>query len=724
MKRDEYTAGWQMLAEGRAHDPFPLLGWRQGEGGDWLLYEWLPTATAVRVGGQPLSEVSPGVWAGQFSPAAHAALLPHHTVSWQEGEERWHTVVSPWTFPPLLGALDCYLIGIGEHWRWWEKLGAHPVEVDGVSGVHFAVWAPNAERVSVVGDFNNWHGLRHPMRVLGSSGLWTLFIPGLTPGDRYRFEIRTRSGAILRKSDPNGQWFEVRPANASRVWRSTYCWHDQEWLERRAHFDPYHEPVAIYELHAGSWLRHPDGRFYSYRELAERLIPYVQELGFTHIELLPLAEHPLDESWGYQVTGFYAPTSRYGTPDDLKALIDRAHQAGIGVILDWTPAHFPKDEWALARFDGTALFEHEDPRRGEHPDWGSLIFNYGRNEVRNFLLANALYWFQEYHFDGLRVDAVASMLYLDYSRQEGEWLPNIYGGRENLEAVTFLRRLNELVHGECPGAMVIAEESTAWPAVSRPTWMGGLGFSFKWNMGWMHDTLAYFALDPLFRRYHHERMTFSQLYAYSENFVLPLSHDEVVHGKGALIAKLPGDAWAKRAQLRLLLAWQWFHPGKKLLFMGGEFGQWREWSEARELDWGLLADPAHLGLSRWVADLNRAYRTLPALHRFDCEARGFQWVDCHDFEQSVLTFLRWGEGEEVALVVLNFTPVVRHAYRVGVPFSGRWCERLNSDSDYYGGSNVGNGGACFAEPIPAHGFSQSLALTLPPFGALLFVLER
>jgi len=715
----EWQTVWQALSAGTAHDPFRGLGWRY-DGKKWWLFEWLPTAEAARVGGQALEQVAPGVWAGAFSEAEQRALLPHHRVRWRE-QGAWHEVVSPWTFPPLLGAFDLYLLGIGEQWRWWEKLGAHPLEVDGVAGVHFAVWAPNAERVSVVGDFNNWHGLRHPMRVLGGSGVWSLFVPGLAVGDRYRFELRTRTGSLLVKSDPSGQWFEVRPANASRVWQSRYCWGDAAWLAQRAAWDPYHQPMAIYELHAGSWMRHADGRFYTYRELANRLIPYVQELGFTHIELLPVAEHPLDESWGYQVTGFYAPTSRYGTPDDLKTLIDAAHQAGIGVLLDWTPAHFPKDEWALARFDGTALFEHEDPRRGEHPDWGSLIFNYGRNEVRNFLIANALYWLQEYHFDGLRVDAVASMLYLDYSRQPGEWLPNPFGGRENLEAIAFLQRLNEVIHREVPGAVVIAEESTAWPAVSRPTWMGGLGFSFKWNMGWMHDTLDYFRRDPIFRRYHQDRLTFSQLYAYHENFVLPLSHDEVVHRKGSLLAKMPGDDWAKRAQLRLLFAWQWWHPGKKLLFMGGELGMASEWSEQRELPWGLLANPDHAAIARWVADLNRAYRALPALYRFDHEPRGFQWVDCSDAEQSVVAFLRWGEAGEVALAVVHATPVLRPHYRIGVPFPGRWREYLNSDSAYYGGSNVGNGGEAVAEAVPWHGFPYSIEMTLPPFGALLWI---
>lgn len=717
---EDLESVWRALQAGTAHDPFRGLGWRKEDGeSEWILYEWLPTATAVEVGGKRLTQIAPGVWCGRFTEAERMALQPHHTVRWQEESATWHAVVSPWTFPPLLGAMDCYLIGIGDHRRLWERLGAHALVVDGVAGVHFAVWAPNAERVSVVGDFNQWHGLRHPMRVLGSSGVWSLFIPGLAVGDRYRFEIRTHSGMLLIKSDPMGQWFETRPANASKVWQSHYVWGDAAWLAARSAWDPYRSPIAIYEVHAGSWMRHPDGRFYRYGELAERLIPYVQALGFTHIELLPIAEHPLDESWGYQVTGFYAPTSRYGTPDELKAFVDAAHQAGIGVILDWTPAHFPKDSWALARFDGTALYEHEDPRLGEHPDWGSLIFNYGRNEVRNFLIANALFWLTEYHFDGLRVDAVASMLYLDYSRRPGAWLPNRYGGRENLDAIAFLQRLNELVHAEVPGAMVIAEESTAWPMVSRPVWLGGLGFSFKWNMGWMHDTLRYFGLDPIFRRYHQDQLTFSQWYAYSENFVLPLSHDEVVHGKGALVAKMPGDAAVKRAQLRLLLAWQWWHPGKKLLFMGGEFAQWREWSEARELDWWLLQEAGHRGVQRWVADLNAAYRNWNALHDWDCEPNGFQWVDCHDTEQSVVAFLRWGRDGTVVLAVLHATPLVRPHYRVGVPFGGVWRERLNSDSAFYDGSNVGNYGLVRAEAVPWHGFSYSVVLTLPPFGALL-----
>ncbi len=709
----------ERLLDGRCHDPLACLGWQETPQG-WRLIEWQPQATAVEVGARPLQPLMPGVFVGEFSAEERAALPPHHVVRWAERDGRWFEAVSPWSFSPSLSAFDLYLFAQGEHQQPWHWLGAHPCVLDDVAGVQFAVWAPNAEGVAVVGDFNGWNDLRHPMRVLGSSGVWVLFVPGLHAGDRYRFAIRPRGqGRVLYKSDPYGFAFEPRPANASVVWQSHYRWQDAAWLEARAHWDWQHAPVSIYEVHAGSWMRHPDGCFYSYRELAERLVPYVRALGFTHIELLPITEHPLDESWGYQTTGFYAPTSRYGTPDDFKYFVDCAHAAGLGVILDWTPAHFPSDDWALARFDGTSLYEHEDPRLGYHPEWGSFIFNYGRHEVRNFLLGSALYWLQEYHLDGLRVDAVASMLYLDYSRAPGQWLPNIYGGRENLEAIAFLRRLNEWAHALAPGALIAAEESTAWPGVTAPTYLGGLGFTLKWNMGWMHDTLAYVREDPLFRKHHHERLTFPVWYAFHENFVLPLSHDEVVHGKRSLIDKLPGDADAKRAQLRLLLAYQWWFPGKKLLFMGGEFGQWREWSEARELDWGLLAQATHAGIQRWVADLNAAYRSLPALYRYEFEGRGFAWVDVHDAEQSVLAFLRRGDDGEVALVVLNFTPVVRHGYRVGVPRLGFWQERLNSDSAFYGGSNYGNGGGVWAEPIPWHGQPASVALTLPPFGALL-----
>jgi 1,4-alpha-glucan branching enzyme len=555
---------------------------------------------------------------------------------------------------------------------------------------------------------------------LGASGTWELFIPDLPPGSLYRFEIRNRnSGAVMLKADPYARSFEKRPATAGRTLaESTYAWGDADWRQRRAGLDWLHAPMSIYEMHPGSWLRHPDNRFYSYRELAARLPAYLADLGYTHVEFLPLMEHPLDESWGYQCTGFFAPTSRFGEPDDLKALIDALHQAGIGVLLDWVPGHFPADAWALAHYDGTALYEHEDPRLGMHQDWGTHIFNYGRSEVRSFLLSSAHWWLAEFHIDGLRVDAVASMLYLDYSRKAGEWLPNKYGGRENLEAIEFLRALNELVHREFPGALTIAEESTAWPMVSRPVYVGGLGFSMKWNMGWMNDTLDYMGRDPVFRRFHHDRLTFGQLYAYSENFVLPLSHDEVVHGKGSLLGKMPGDEWRRLANLRALLTYQTAAPGKKLLFMGGELAQGHEWRDREELPWHLLQWPGHQGMQHLVRDLNRLYRARPALHELDFSPAGFEWIDCHDADQSVISWLRKARDGSFVAIVLNLTPVPREHYRIGVPAAGAYQELLNSDSRHYGGSDMGNRGTLFAEERPWMGRPASLALTLPPLAGI------
>jgi 1,4-alpha-glucan branching enzyme len=596
--------------------------------------------------------------------------------------------------------------------------------VDGVEGVRFAVWAPAAERVSVVGDFNGWHGLRHPLRVRGGSGVWELFVPGLQPGDLYKYEIRNRaSGDCFLKTDPYAQAMELRPATSSVVYRSDYRWQDQAWSESRARFDWQHAPINIYEVHLGSWQRAEDGGFLNYRELAHRLVAYVQWMGYTHIELLPISEHPLDESWGYQTSGYFAATRRFGSPDDLRYLVDYCHRHEIGVFLDWVPAHFPKDPFALGRFDGSALYEHEDVRKGEHQDWGTYIFNFGRNEVRNFLISNALFWLKELHIDGLRVDAVASMLYLDYSREPGQWLPNEHGGRENLEAMDFLRVLNEQVHAQCPGAVVMAEESTAWPMVSRPIWMGGLGFSMKWNMGWMSDTLAYFQKPPIHRAYHHDQLTFSQMYAYTENFILPLSHDEVVHLKGSLLAKMPGDDWQKAANLRLLLAYQLLHPGKKLLFMGGEFGQWTEWNEARSLDWQVCEAPLHRGVQDLARALNLLYRSRAALHERDFSPEGFEWIDCHDHSQSVLSFMRHAEGETL-VCIFNFTPVPRTHYRIGLPQAGCYDELLNTDAEGFGGSNVGNGGRVHAQPQPWMGQPCSAELTLPPLAALVLVLGR
>ncbi|OQX35035.1 MAG: 1,4-alpha-glucan branching enzyme, partial [Candidatus Sedimenticola endophacoides] len=623
--------------------------------------------------------------------------------------------------PPQIDDFDLHLFGQGTHWHAYRFLGAHPRRIDGIDGVLFAVWAPNAQRVSVIGDFNHWDGRAHPMRSRGGSGVWELFIPAVTAGSMYRFELRAQDGRVLIKNDPYGNRFQVRPENAGIIADdSLYAWGDQEWMNRREAGDWQRAPLSVYELHLGSWQRDEAGNFLNYREIAHRLGGYLAELGFTHIELLPITEHPFDGSWGYQTTGYFAPTSRFGSPDDFRYFVDYLHQHGIGVILDWVPAHFPKDEHALARFDGTALYEHEDPRRGEHRDWGTLIFNFGHPEVSNFLLASAIYWLEEFHLDGLRVDAVASMLYLDYSRQPGDWVPNEYGGRENLEAVDFLRHLNEVTHQQFPGTMVVAEESTAWPQVSRPTWLGGLGFSMKWNMGWMHDTLDYFAKDPIHRHYH--QLTFGLLYSFTENFVLPFSHDEVVHGKGSLLDKMPGDAWQKFASLRLLFSYLFTYPGKKLLFMGGEFAQGREWNKNDQLDWYLMERPQHQGIRALVSELNRLYRQLPPLHDLDFEGGGFEWIDCHDASQSTLSYQRKARDGSFVVVVLNFTPVPRENYRIGVPQPGRYREILNSDSRHYDGGNIGNAGLAQSEGIAWMDQAQSLELTLPPLGAI--VLQR
>ena len=620
----------------------------------------------------------------------------------------------------LLSEFDLHLLMAGNHHHAWKILGAHLQTLDGVDGCRFAVWAPAAQRVSVIGDFNHWNGDANPMRCTGDSGVWEVFIPALPAGTAYKYEIINAHGQRHVKTDPYARQMFMRPETTSCVTSAAvYEWQDAAWIRAREQFDWQHQAISIYEVHAGSWRKHADGRFYSWRELADSLIPYVKGLHYTHIELLPVAEHPLDESWGYQVSGYYAPTARYGTPDDLRYFIDACHQAGIGVLLDWVPAHFPKDDFALARFTGEPLYEHADPRRGEHQDWGTLIFDFGRNEVRNFLLSNALYWIDEFHIDGLRVDAVASMLYLDYSRKAGEWLPNQYGGRENLEAITFLRDMNAVVHGYFPGILTIAEESTAWPAVSRPVEIGGLGFSMKWNMGWMNDNLRYIEQNPIHRKYHHNLLTFSQMYAYAENFVLPLSHDEVVHLKHSMLDKMPGDYWQAFANLRLFYAWQYAHPGKKLLFMGGEFGQWAEWNVKRELDWALGSFPAHDSIRHLIADLNRLYREQAALHYYDFDGRGFRWIDCHDSDQSVLSLMRQtDDAAESIIVVLNFTPVPRHGYRIGVPAATAYSEMLNTDSQYYGGSNCGNMGEITVQSQPWMGFEHSIEVTLPPLAAL------
>ncbi len=627
----------------------------------------------------------------------------------------------PYRFPPTLGDLDLHLLGEGNHRELWKHFGAHVRRIDGIDGVAFAVWAPNARRVSVIGDFCGWDGRLLPMRQLGASGVFELFVPDLGAGALYKYEILTQEGMLRTKTDPLAMSMEVPPGTASRVVAaSDYAWSDRDWMAARRGRDLRREPMLVYEVHLGSWVRVPEegDRWLTYRELAVKLIPHVVGLGFTHVELMPVMEHPFDGSWGYQVSGYYAPTARYGTPDDFRHFVDACHRAGIGVILDWVPAHFPKDDFALRRFDGTALYEHADPRRGEHPDWGTLIFNYGRNEVRNFLVANGLYWLEEFHVDGLRVDAVASMLYLDYSRQSGEWIPNRFGGRENLEAINFLTALNGLIEQEHPGCFTVAEESTAWPGVTRPVPEGGLGFTFKWNMGWMHDTLRYFARDPAHRRYHQDDLTFAMLYEYSERFVMPLSHDEVVHGKGSLLAKMAGDRWQKFANLRLLLAYQYTRPGKVLLFMGTEIAPDREWTHEESLDWHLADDPARVGLRRLFEELGRLYRRSSCLWRGDPDPQGFRWIDCSDCESSVLSYLR-GAADDYLVVVLNLTPVPRENYRIGVPEAGELFLWLSTDEQRFGGSGVSALRRAASEPVPYHGLAQSVCLTLPPLAALV-----
>jgi 1,4-alpha-glucan branching enzyme len=627
------------------------------------------------------------------------------------------------SFSPTLGELDLYLFGEGRHEQIYEKLGAHLITHEGVKGVSFAVWAPNAERVSVVGDFNNWDGSQHPMRPLGHSGVWEVFIPKLKAGALYKYEIKPPGWPSFLKADPYAFYAEVPPNTSSIVYQSKYRFKDAKWMKKRAGREHFRQPLSIYEVHFGSWRRQveEENRSFSYREMAPALADYLQETGFTHVEFLPLKEHPYGPSWGYQVSNYFAPSARYGTPDDLRYLIDYLHQRGFGVIMDWVPAHFPKDAFALARFDGSALYEHLDPRKGEHPDWGTYIFNYGRNEVRNFLLANALYWFKEFHLDGLRVDAVASMLYLDYSRKEGEWVPNQYGGRENLEAISLLKEINEAVHRPDSGAMMIAEESTAWPQVSHPIYAGGLGFDFKWNMGWMHDTLKYFQTDPLFRGGNHNALTFGLLYAWSENFILPLSHDEVVHMKGALLNKMQGSVDQKFATLRALYGYMWAHPGKKLLFMGGEFGQWREWNETESLDWHLLEDTAHKGIQNLISDLNRIYVAENSLWEADGEHQGFQWIDANNASDNIVSFIRRSQSTGRELVcVCNFSPVLRENHLLGLPRPGQYRLLVNTDAELFGGSGTEIADSVDAEENPVHGQAYSASITLPPLTTLWF----
>ena len=625
-----------------------------------------------------------------------------------------------YSFMPTLTDFDIYLFNAGDHHRIYDKLGAHYAEVNGIGGVQFAVWAPGARSVSVIGNFNGWDRRKHAMRVLGSSGIWEIFVPGLMEKEIYKFQIKTQSGFVTDKADPYGSEMELRPRTASKVnFLRDFTWRDDNWLEERRKGDQASKAMAIYEVHLGSWQRGEHGRWLTYREIANRLVDYVTKVGYTHVEFMPVMEHPFDASWGYQVTGYFAPTSRFGSPADFMYLVDTCHRNGIGVLLDWVPAHFPRDSYALAEFDGTHLYEHADPRKGVHQDWGTLIFNYGRHEVRNFLISNALFWIEKYHIDGLRIDAVASMLYLDYSRKEGEWIPNQFGGRENLEAVSFIKHMNSVIHQYYPGVLTIAEESTAWPGVTTSLENGGLGFDLKWNMGWMHDMLEYFTKDPVYRSHHHRNLTFALLYAFTERFLLPLSHDEVVHGKASLLSKMPGDSWQKFANLRLLFGLMFGFPGKKLVFMGGDIGQWDEWDHDAPVDWHLLEYEPHQGINRWMQDLTRLYRTEPSLHEVDFHYSGFDWIDFQDSASSVISFERKAKDErESVTMVFNFTPVPRFGYRIGVREGGTYREVLNSDSSVYGGSNVGNLGEVYAESWPHHGRYYSLSLTLPPLGVL------
>jgi len=716
----------EALINAEHRDPFSVLGPHADGLGGYYIRAFLPQALSVNVvdreTGDVLGPLScpdvPGLFVGQFAePRAYALRI-----QWAGGEQ---TSEDPYSFGPLLGEMDLYLFAEGNHRDLSHCLGAQVMSVDGVPGVRFAVWAPNARRVSVVGDFNIWDGRRHPMRLRHPSGVWEIFIPRLQAGEAYKYEILGEHGILPLKADPMALATQLPPQTASKVASPLAVdWQDQDWMQARGQLQRPDAPLSIYELHVGSWQCEVDevgevARQYTWHELAQRLIPYVREMGFTHIELMPIMEHPFGGSWGYQPLSQFAPSARYGSPDDFGAFVNACHVAGIGVILDWVPAHFPNDEHGLAQFDGTALYEYANPLEGFHKDWNTLIYNLGRTEVHGFMLASALHWLKDFHIDGLRVDAVASMLYRDYSRQPGEWIPNRHGGRENLEAIDFLRHLNDVVALEAPGALMIAEESTAWPGVSQRTDEGGLGFSYKWNMGWMHDSLHYIQQDPVYRAHHHNELSFGLVYAWTERFILPISHDEVVHGKHSLIDKMPGDRWQKFANLRAYLSFMWTHPGKKLLFMGCEFGQWREWNHDQQLDWYLLQYPEHQGVQKLVGDLNRLYRDCPALHDQDDVAQGFQWLIGDDATNSVYAWLRWSKDGQPLLVVANFTPVPRQGYRIGVPFAGTWQEVLNSDADTYAGSNYGNGAGVGTEPLPSHGQTHSLALNLPPLGVLI-----
>ena len=719
------------LIEARHCDPFRILGLREEPGDQWVGRVLRPDVAAVRM----VADSGTGFDLAKIHPEGlFEAVLPGVTESFGYTLEftghdgaRWRTR-DPYSFGPVLGEMDIYLFNEGTHYDVYKKLGAHVMEIGGVQGVHFAVWAPGAQRVSVAGDFNGWDGRIHPMRKMVPAGVWEIFLPGVHEGAHYKFEIRGPHGEVYLKTDPYGFFAQHTIETGCMVFDlNRFGWSDAEWMEKRKLREPYSAPMSIYEVHLGSWQRilEEENRFLSYIELADRLIPYVKELGFTHIELLPVMEHPFDGSWGYQVVNYYAPTSRFGNPDEFRHFVDRCHQEGIGVILDWVPGHFPKDAHGLAKFDGTCLYEHEDPRIGEHKEWGTLVFNYGRNEVKNFLIGNALFWMDEYHIDGLRVDAVASMLYLDYSREPGEWVPNCFGGRENLDAIAFLKRCNEVCYERFPGITMIAEESTAWPGVSRPTYTGGLGFGFKWNMGWMNDSLRYISKDPIHRRYHQGDITFSMLYAFQEHFVLVLSHDEVVHGKGSLLDKMPGDMWQKFANCRMFLAWMWAHPGKKLIFQGMEFGQWQEWRHGQSLDWHLTEFPMHDGLRRLVQHLNWLYTHEPSFYELDDSYEGYEWIDFHDADNTVWSFMRKSRTGADIVFIVNATPVVRTAYRVGIETHGFYEEILNTDAGTYGGSNVGNyGGRWSDENWSWQGRAHSIILDIPPLSVIAFKYKK
>ncbi|HEX8947871.1 MAG TPA: 1,4-alpha-glucan branching protein GlgB [Dissulfurispiraceae bacterium] len=719
------------LVKGELPNPFDVLGLHVIEGRVCIkafLPEakeaWVIRQEAAGEKGYPLKRIhKEGFFGAVFEDTAQPFKYRLKVAThWDETKE-FH---DPYSFPPVLTDFDLHLIGEGTHYKNYERLGAHPLEVGGIRGVYFAVWAPNAQRMSVIGDFNRWDGRRHAMRPLGNSGIWEIFIPGLGEGEVYKFEVLSRHHHYIeQKVDPFAFYFEVRPKSAAVVYdiEHKHEWHDGQWMDMRKNKNWFESPVACYEVHLGSWMRVPEegNRFMTYPELAAKLIPHVKERGYTHIELLPIAEHPLDASWGYQTIGYYAPTSRFGEPKDFMYFVDQCHRNGIGVIMDWVPSHFPKDAHGLAYFDGTHLYEHADPRKGEHKEWGTLVFNYGRHEVKNYLISNALFWLDKYHIDGLRVDAVASMLYLDYSRHHGEWLPNMYGGNEHLEAIDFLKKFNEVVHHYHPGVLTIAEESTAWPSVTKPTYLGGLGFSMKWNMGWMHDTLDYFSKEPIHRKFHMNNLTFSMIYAFTENFILPFSHDEVVYGKRAMLNKMPGDMWQKFANLRTLFGYMYGHPGKKLVVMGSEFGQWDEWDFDKSLDWHLLEYEPHQRLQKFVDDLNALYKREPALYEVCTDWHGFEWIDFHDADNCVLAFIRRAKDPEDFLVcVYNLTPVPRFDYRIGVPRGGYYREIMNSDSTIYWGGNMGNGGGAHADRISSHpNFEYSLNLVLPPLSALI-----